>query len=93
MGKGAKPKYSLWEDDMLGYIDARKKIYMPLYIEAARKTDAYRKLKLKHLNGEDLILWDYDGRVTTENMTEIINNPNRSLGHSFVIRYMLENNI
>jgi hypothetical protein len=30
MGRGAKPEYSLWDSQRLGYIEARKKIYAPL---------------------------------------------------------------
>lgn len=30
MGRGAKPEYSLWDGQRLGYIEARKKIYAPL---------------------------------------------------------------
>lgn len=91
MGKGAIPEYSFWNDDCLDYITARQKIYIPLYSEVARKTDAFKQLKRIHDSGEDLILWDYDGRVTSESMKEVILNPDKPLGHSFVIKMMLEN--
>jgi hypothetical protein len=34
MGRGAKPEFSLWDGERLGYIDARKRIYAPLYARA-----------------------------------------------------------
>eukprot|EP00696_Hemimastix_kukwesjijk_P011838 gnl/Hemi2/24845_TR8355_c0_g1_i1.p1 gnl/Hemi2/24845_TR8355_c0_g1~~gnl/Hemi2/24845_TR8355_c0_g1_i1.p1 ORF type:complete len:193 (+),score=32.92 gnl/Hemi2/24845_TR8355_c0_g1_i1:80-658(+) len=33
MGRGAKPLFSLWDGSRLGYIEARKKIYAPLYAQ------------------------------------------------------------
>jgi len=42
MGLGAIPLYSLWQGEKLGYIAARKKIYIPLYKEAVSKTEAYK---------------------------------------------------
>ena len=30
-GKGARPEYSLWGEEHLGYVEARKKIYAPTY--------------------------------------------------------------
>jgi hypothetical protein len=34
MGRGAKPEYSLWDGERLDYIEARKRIYAPLYARA-----------------------------------------------------------
>src|SRR5262249_38995939 len=34
MGRGAKPLYSLWDGERLGYVEARKRIYAPLYAGA-----------------------------------------------------------
>lgn len=89
MGKKARPMYSWWDGEKLGYIDARKRIYIPLYSEAARKTEAFNYLKKLVDNGEDIVLWDFDGRVTNQTMDEVINDPTASLGHAFVIKMML----
>src|SRR5579885_3078321 len=37
MGRGAKPLYSLWDGKHLGYVEARSKIYGPLYGRAVRE--------------------------------------------------------
>lgn len=52
MGKGTKPEYSYWDGKKLGYIEARKKIYIPLYIRAVVHTDSYKKLKNLYEQGD-----------------------------------------
>ena len=39
------PLYSLWDGQKLGYVDARKQIYIPLYSGAVINTPAFTKLK------------------------------------------------
>lgn len=93
MGKGAKPEYSWWDGERLGYIEARKKIYVPLYARAVKKTGAYRKLRELYDAGENLYLWDFDGYLNEKfNMTmlEVLNNPDKIMGHAFVLKRMLE---
>ncbi len=48
MGKGARPLCSLWKGERLGYIEARKRIYAPLYSPPSRigKTAAFRRKKV-----------------------------------------------
>jgi len=96
MGKGVKPLYSYWDGEKLDYIAARKKIYIPLYSKAVQKTFAFKKLKEMHAAGADLWLWDYDGynhKSINMSYEDVVNNPNRSMGHAFVIAMLLENMI
>jgi hypothetical protein len=44
MGKGVKPLYSYWAGEKLDYVAARKKIYIPLYTNAVKKTKAFEQL-------------------------------------------------
>ena len=90
MGKGRKPLYSLWDGQKLNYIEARKKIYAPLYSKAVEKTEAFKKLKEMYDNGEKIALWDFDG-YNNKSYEEVINNPNKTMGHAFVLAMMLEN--
>ncbi len=93
MGKGAKPLYAYWEGERLDYIEARKRIYVPLYRDAVVKTRAYQKLKALHTQGRRIVLWDYDGydhRALGMNHWDVLNTPARSLGHAFVIAMLLE---
>lgn len=89
MGKGAIPKYSFWNDECYDYITARQKIYIPLYSKAARKTGAFQVLKNMYDSGDDLILWDYDSRITEQSMKEVILDPTKPMGHGFVLKMML----
>ena len=45
MGRGAKPEYSLWDGDHLLYIEARLRIYAPLYAQAVEQTQAWVQLQ------------------------------------------------
>lgn len=101
MGKGAKPLFSLWKKNgeykRLSYIDARKQIYIPLYWTAVKNTSAFYKLKkayevLKE-EDKDLYLVDFDAyRHHDLGMTykQVINNPNKTMGHAFVLAMGLE---
>jgi hypothetical protein len=93
MGKGVFPKFSYWDGQQLSYIEARKKIYIPLYSEAVKKTSAFEKLKKMHEEEQDLYLWDFDGynhKMCNLSYEEVINAPDRKMGHAFVIAMLLE---
>lgn len=93
MGKGAKPEYSLWDGQKLGYIEARKMIYVPLYYTAVKDTEAYKKLKEIYKNGRMIYLWDFDGYDYEElgmSLIDVLNCPDRTMGHAFVLARMLE---
>lgn len=69
VGKSARRacKYSVLKSkgddkyEYLDYIEARKMIYIPVYTEMVRKTDAFIKLQQRHNNGENLLIMDTDG--------------------------------
>ena len=93
MGKGKTPLYSLWGDERLSYIEARKKIYIPLYCKAAIKTKAFVKLKEILLGEKDLYLIDYDGynhKKLGMSYLDVVNCETKKMGHAFVLGMMLE---
>lgn len=93
MGKEAKPLYSYWDGQTYTYTEARSKIYIPLYAEAVKKTSAFAQLKKLYETGEDLYLWDFDGynhKALGLSFDEVINDPNRKMGHAFVLAMLLE---
>lgn len=93
MGKGATPEFSLWKGDRLGYVEARKKIYIPLYYKAVINTDAFKQLQELYLNQPYLYLFDWDGydhKNFERSYGDVINNKKLKLGHSFVLGAMLE---
>lgn len=46
---------------MLNYLEARREIYLPLYVEAVKKHPEFIKLKKRLENGENLIILEVDG--------------------------------
>jgi len=101
-----KPLYSLWKGEKLTYIQARKRIYAPLYAKYVEQTDAYKKLSeiyLKYCCGDkndkqtrpmallDFDGWDYLGQGYQ--LEQTINLPKPKMGHAFVIVGLLENNL
>lgn len=90
--RGAKPEYSLWQGEKLGYIEARKKIYAPLYAEAVQMTEGWKKLKEIYEKEDAITLRDYDGYHYTSlgmSLTEVLNNPRKKMGHAFVLAMLL----
>jgi hypothetical protein len=98
MGKGAVPEYSYWDGEKLGYIEARKKIYIPLYASAVVKTDAYQKLlevmELAEDTNRDLVIKDYDAYdnkgLNKMSYDDVINCETRKMGHGFVLAMLLD---
>jgi hypothetical protein len=93
MGKGVIPLYSYWDGEKLTYVEARKKIYIPLYSQAVKKTTAFAQLKKMHEEGQDLYLWDFDGynhKTCSLSYDQVINDPKKKMGHAFVIAMLLE---
>ena len=96
MGKGAIPEYSYWNGEKLGYVEARKKIYYPLYARAASHSLAFKRLEehYEELSKQfiDLWLWDFDGfnhRKLNMSLQDVIDRPERKMGHAFVLSGML----
>ena len=92
MGKGRSPLFSLWDGERLDYLTARKKIYGPLYAEAVTKTAGWQMLLNLHEEHKNLILVDfdaYDHRKLGMTLTRVLNNPNKKMGHAFVLAMLL----
>lgn len=95
MGKGAVPQFSYCDGERLPYIDARKRLYAPMYAQLAVKTKAYRVLD-SFLNEDDnniLIIRDFDAYNHVQhnmNWDQVVNNPARKMGHGFVLAMMLD---
>lgn len=93
MGKGAAPEFSFWGGEKLGYIEARKRIYFPIYAKAVKKTEAFKKLKAQYDSGINITLWDFDGYNHLEmgmTLKDVLENTRRPMGHAFVIAALLE---
>jgi hypothetical protein len=93
MGKGILPICSYWDGIKLDYIEARKKIYLPLYAKAVQKTFAWSKLKKLYESEPLIYLWDFDAHNLppgTFDYWDLWNNPQIKVGHAYVLAMMLE---
>lgn len=94
MGRGAKPRCSLWDGQRYGYIEARKRIYAPLYAEAVQKTKGWQLLRTYYEQYKLIVLRDYDGydyAAQGKTLTQVLNDPARKMGHAFVLAMLLTN--
>lgn len=99
MGKGAVPEYSWWDGKKLTYVEARKRIYIPLY---ARLVMAQPEMDMlvaardeSKASNTHLWLWDFDGYDhigASMTLQEVANNPRRKMGHAFVLAMLLDCN-
>jgi len=92
MGKGAKPLYSFYKGNKYGYIEARKKMYAPVYAKSVVMTRAYEELYKVYKNNDDIYLLDfdcYDNEKLGMTMKDVINCETRKMGHCFVLKNML----
>lgn len=95
LGKGARPVHSLWAGDELDYIAARRRIYIPLYAQAVRMHELYlfHALREQAYAGSGLVIGDfdaYDHRALGYSWDDVINDPERKMGHGFVLAMMIE---
>lgn len=93
MEKGKLPEYSYWDGKKLGYVEARKIIYLPLYIKAVVPTEAFKKLQVEKKTHDNIVLWDfdaYDHRALGMTYEQVLNNPTKKMGHAFVLAMLLE---
>ncbi len=63
MGQGARPLYTWFRGQKLGYVSARKALYAPLYEQLAAATEAFARLRTMAECGRYRRIWlrDYDG--------------------------------
>jgi hypothetical protein len=93
MGRGAKPEYSFWDGEAFGYVQARARIYIPLYAGLVRRTEAFAKLKEMYNTKEKVALWDFDGYRHEElgmTLLDVLTCPRKKMGHAFVLLMMLK---
>ena len=92
MGKGRRPLYSLWRAERLSYIEARHRIYLPMYRDLVKQTEGYAILKSTYQNQGQVTLFDFDGydhHSIGLSLNQVLNNPDRICGHAFILAMML----
>jgi len=90
-GKGAKPLFHYYKGEKLGYVQARKKIYIPQYANAVLRTQAYDVLRDVNESGIDIVLLCFDGYQTNKPLGYVVHDLTKSMGHAFVLKMLLIN--
>lgn len=94
MGPKVKPLYSYWDGKKYNYVEARKKIYIPLYSRGCVKTEAFKKLlDIYRTTDKDIYLIDFDGYNHKEkgmSLVDVANHPTKSMGHAFCVYDLLQ---
>lgn len=93
MGKGKRPVCSYWDGEPLSYVEARKRVYFPLYRDAVLRSGGYAWLKERADRCDELLLVDFDGyrhRDLGMSLSDVINSEKHRMGHAFVLAAMLE---
>jgi hypothetical protein len=102
MGKEAHGKevFHWWDGQPLEKVEARKRIYVPLYAEQVVQEQYFQWLKnvweedIKPDVENSMYLMDFDANnyeYGTMSLSEILNNPAKSMGHGFVLAMLLTN--
>ena len=83
----------------MGYVEARKKLYVPIYAKYVKETKAFAALKEMVARGENILILDLDGpslkeypkgmEVTMENLIKCLEDESNIFGHGFVIAALL----
>lgn len=94
MGKGRKPVGSLSHTgELLCYIDARKRLYIPAYSALVKYTPSYKMLyDWMYVEGRDIVLRDFDGYNHHDaglTLKDVVDNHRKSMGHAFILAGML----
>lgn len=92
MGKGARPSYAWWGRRM-GYVEARRVVYVPAYACAVVATEAFGQLAALYARDRTLVLVDfdsYDHRRIGWGWKEVFDCRTKSAGHGFVLAMLLE---
>ena len=92
MGRGVKPEFSWWgeEHGQVSYVEARKLIYIPLYVRAVSRTADFHRLRALYRTAGSLVLWDFDGWTSGMTFKAKLNDPSRPLGHGHILAALLE---
>ena len=97
MGKemNGKEAFHWWDGQPVDKVQARKRIYVPLYAERVIEQQFFKDLKgiweenRKHQEFT-LYLMDFDAyEYGTMSFSQVLNNPKSSMGHGFVVAMLL----
>lgn len=86
---GKEPLYTYWNNVKYKKIEARKYIYVPLYLRSIKGSQQMKQLKKMYLDGIKLAIRDTN-TYPDKPYEEILNDPHAVFGHGMVIKNELE---
>ena len=99
---GFKVEYASWSEfgnSKIGYIESRKKVYVPFYEEMVKCRDSIKKLQNLVKSGQNIVVYDFDGPhnelgpvvepLTLELLKEKIECPKRPFGHGYIVAALI----
>lgn len=96
--RNCKTMFHLWVDqetgkvERLNYIDARKKIYCPIYESLVKNLSYYQNLEKLVNNGTNVQILGYDGYdFTGKTLNECFDDVSKPFGHELCLVGMLKN--
>ncbi len=94
MGKGRKPVCTLWQGKCFKYIEARFKVFAPLYARCIETNapSSLERMRQVLRSGKNIALYDFNGYNHIGNglsLEQVMYNTKRNMGHAFVIAMIL----
>lgn len=103
VAKNGPPIFALYNDERLGYVDSRKKIYIPTYSKLFKNHKLFNDIMDKLFNGENIMLIDIDGpdvelypegrEMSIKLLDEMVEDTRRPYGHGFAAAKTLLNEL
>jgi len=93
MGKDKTPLFTFWDYQVLSHIEARKRVYAPLYAKYVMQTNSFKRLQDIVNTEKIVVLRDFDAYDLVKigkTLVEAINDPSKKFGHTFVLQAILE---
>ena len=87
-----RSEYVYWDGKRLGPLDARQKVYWPLYRNAVAATPSFAHLKTMVDTAPEVVLFDfngYDEEAKGLTLKEVLLDLRRPLSHAFILKAML----
>lgn len=85
--------------EMLDYVTARMKIYLPLYLQLLELPDRLRLIERLRQEAQQrtVCIWDFDSydaeRFGIENEFDVIFNTERPFAHAFILAFVIRNQV
>lgn len=91
--KDSKPIYIWWNGVRFGEIEARKNIYIPLYLRSIKNSQTFKELRRLYERGNKLALKEWHSYPLDDGKTskDALNDISRNFSYAFIVYHLLTN--